>query len=117
MATSEIGTLVGVNSGGKDGSSENSDVGSELRSTVEETLDKHPSLRAVKKAVVVVIGGTVLLIGVFLLVLPGPAFLVIPAGLAILALEFRWARRWLRKAKAMISKQKSNSDPSATHET
>ena len=38
-------------------------------------------------------GGTVLAIGVALLVLPGPAFIIIPAGLAILATEFVWARR------------------------
>jgi uncharacterized protein (TIGR02611 family) len=53
----------------------------------------------VKKAVVAVIGGTVLLVGICLIVLPGPAVLVIPAGLAILATEFIWARRWLRKAR------------------
>jgi hypothetical protein len=49
-----------------------------------------------------VVGMTVLLIGIALLVLPGPAILVIPAGLAILGLEFRWARRWMRRAKALI---------------
>ncbi len=43
-----------------------------------------------------VIGITVLLIGIALLVLPGPAVVVIPIGLAILATEFAWARRWLR---------------------
>jgi tellurite resistance protein TerC len=39
---------------------------------------------------------TVVLIGVAMIVLPGPAIVVIPAGLAILATEFAWARRWLR---------------------
>lgn len=34
-----------------------------------------------------------------MLVLPGPAVLVIPAGLAILATEFEWAHRWLEYAK------------------
>ena len=34
-----------------------------------------------------------------MLVLPGPAFIVIPAGLAILATEFDWAQRWLDWAK------------------
>ena len=52
-----------------------------------------------RKFVVGVTGFTVLLVGICLLVLPGPAFIVIPAGLAILATEFIWARRWLRKAK------------------
>jgi tellurite resistance protein TerC len=34
-----------------------------------------------------------------MIALPGPAFIVIPAGLGILALEFAWARRWLRIAR------------------
>jgi uncharacterized protein (TIGR02611 family) len=48
---------------------------------------------------VLVVGGTVLVVGVALIILPGPAFLVIPAGLAILATEFLWARRLLRETK------------------
>lgn len=47
-----------------------------------------------------VVGGTVLALGVVCIVLPGPAFLVIPAGLAILAIEFAWARRWLTGRRA-----------------
>ena len=42
---------------------------------------------------IAVIGGGVLLLGLLLVLLPGPAFLVIPVGLGILALEFSWARR------------------------
>ena len=60
------------------------------------------SLRTIKRIVILVVGGTVLLLGVALLVLPGPAFIVIPAGLAILAIEFAWARRWLRKARNLL---------------
>ena len=40
------------------------------------------------------------LVGIAMIVLPGPAFIVIPAGLGVLALEFAWARLWLRKVKA-----------------
>jgi tellurite resistance protein TerC len=54
-----------------------------------------------RKIVILVIGGTVTLVGIALIVLPGPAFIVIPMGLAILAIEFAWARRWLEKAKEM----------------
>ena len=61
-------------------------------------------LRQARRLIVLVIGGTVLLIGVALLVLPGPAFLVIPLGLAILATEFRWARTLLGRAKAAAEK-------------
>jgi uncharacterized protein (TIGR02611 family) len=55
--------------------------------------------RWARRIAVAVVGGTVLLVGFALIVLPGPAFVVIPLGLAILGLEFAWARRWLRKVK------------------
>ena len=53
-------------------------------------------LRYAKRVITAIIGMTVLLIGIALLVLPGPAFVVIPIGLAILATEFAWARHSLR---------------------
>ncbi len=55
--------------------------------------------KTARKAAVAVIGGTVLLIGVIMIVAPGPAFVFIPAGLAILATEFVWAARLLKKVK------------------
>lgn len=55
------------------------------------------NIKVVRRVIVSVIGVTVLLIGIALLVLPGPAFIVIPVGLAILATEYAWARRWLKK--------------------
>lgn len=56
-------------------------------------------LRLARKLVVFVLGGSVLLIGIALIVLPGPAILVIPAGLAILASEFAWARSLLAQVR------------------
>jgi uncharacterized protein (TIGR02611 family) len=53
-------------------------------------------LRYARRIVVLIVGMTVLLIGVAMIVLPGPAVVVIPVGLAILATEYAWARRWLR---------------------
>ena len=50
------------------------------------------------RAAFVVAGTLVLLTGIAMLALPGPAFVVIPIGLAILALEFRWAERLLETA-------------------
>jgi tellurite resistance protein TerC len=50
-----------------------------------------------KKCVVAIMGGTVLLIGIIMIVTPGPAVIVIPAGLAILATEFAWARHYKEK--------------------
>ena len=62
------------------------------------------TLKQARRLIVIVVGFTVLLIGIAMLVLPGPAVIVIPLGLAILASEFVWARRLLKKAKSTISK-------------
>lgn len=56
-----------------------------------------------KKILVLLLGGTVLLIGIILIFLPGPSFIVIPAGLAILAIEFSWARTLLKRARNMAN--------------
>ena len=54
-------------------------------------------ITACRKILIAVMGGTVLLIGVVMIVTPGPAIVVIPIGLAILATEFAWARRYKDK--------------------
>jgi tellurite resistance protein TerC len=61
------------------------------------------NIKVVRRVIVSVVGATVLLIGIALLVLPGPAFVVIPVGLAILATEYAWARRWLKKVRQIAS--------------
>ena len=53
----------------------------------------------VRRVLALVIGGTVVLIGIIMFVTPGPAIIVIPLGVAILAVEFVWAKRWLRKIR------------------
>ena len=57
------------------------------------------TMRAFRRSAVLVIGSIVLLVGIALILLPGPAILVIPLGLAILGVEFAWARRWLRRVR------------------
>jgi hypothetical protein len=51
------------------------------------------TIKRAKRLFVAVVGCTVLALGVALLVLPGPALVVIPIGLGILASEFFWAKR------------------------
>jgi len=77
------------------------------------------SYRAARRVVVAVVGVTVVLVGVAMLVLPGPAIVVIPAGLGILALEFAWAKRLLEKAKARseVAFDRLRSKPPAAQET
>jgi tellurite resistance protein TerC len=65
------------------------------------------TVRQVKRIMIAIVGGTVLLFGIVLIVLPGPAILVIPAGLGILAIEFAWARRWLERVRALTRRRKS----------
>ncbi len=55
--------------------------------------------RAARRVAIAVIGTTVVLLGVAMLVLPGPGLLTIVGGLAILGMEFAFARRWLQRLK------------------
>jgi uncharacterized protein (TIGR02611 family) len=56
-----------------------------------------------------VAGAIVLLAGVIMLVTPGPAFVLIPIGLAMLSMEFAWAARALEKAlaQAQVAQEKA----------
>jgi len=56
-------------------------------------------IRTARKLAAAVVGGTLLVFGVAMLVLPGPGVIAIGAGLAVLAAEFTWARRLLQRAK------------------
>jgi len=76
-----------------------------MRSSIKHLFSrwKPDNTKVVRRVIVSVVGATVLLIGIALLVLPGPAFVAIPIGLAILATEYAWARRWLRKVRRLAS--------------
>ena len=68
----------------------------------------HFTYKAARRIVVGLVGLTVLLIGVVMIVTPGPALVVIPVGLAILSIEFAWARAWLRHLRESISNRNSS---------
>jgi uncharacterized protein (TIGR02611 family) len=57
----------------------------------------------------ILVGFTLLGAGAAMLVLPGPAFVVIPIGLALLSLEFAWAEKLLESAleKGEVAKRKA----------
>ncbi|MBJ6723771.1 PGPGW domain-containing protein [Geomesophilobacter sediminis] len=55
-----------------------------------------------KKLVVAIIGGVGLTAGVAMIFLPGPAIVVIPASLAILASEFEWAQKLLQRFREWV---------------
>lgn len=70
----------------------------------EKTFSTYSAYKLARRLVIGVIGGTITLLGIALLVLPGPAFIVIPVGLAILGVEFLWARRLLRRFRDGVGK-------------
>ncbi|MGB5209322.1 MAG: PGPGW domain-containing protein [Gammaproteobacteria bacterium] len=61
--------------------------------------------RQARRLVIFVVGMSLVLAGVAMIFLPGPAIIVIPAGLAVLSLEFAWAKRFLTKVRQRISEQ------------
>jgi len=69
-------------------------------------------MTALKKTLLALVGGSQLLAGLAKFVLPGPAFMVIPAVLPILAIEFVWARRWLAWLRERLKAFAANKSPS-----
>jgi uncharacterized protein (TIGR02611 family) len=68
-------------------------------SRFRERLDSRPALRLLFRIGVAVVGTAVLALGIVLIPYPGPGWLVVFAGLAILATEFSWAGRLLAYAR------------------
>ena len=60
----------------------------------------------VRKILVGFVGGMLLLAGVAMIFLPGPAFIVIPLALALLGSEFVWAKRCIQKGRTLLKKLK-----------
>ncbi len=83
-----------------------------LESPLADELERltRVGLRQARRIAVLIIGSTVVLGGVVMIFLPGPGSLVIPAGLSILALEFVWARRWLRRVKDAMARVRRSLD-------
>ncbi len=57
------------------------------------------TLQQAKRVIKIVIGFSALLVGIVMIVLPGPAMVVIPVALAILGTEFVWARKLMKRFK------------------
>ena len=68
----------------------------------------HITYKLARRIVISVVGATVLIIGVVMIVTPGPALVLIPVGLAILSIEFAFARSWLKRLREAISNHNSN---------
>jgi len=80
-----------------------SNVRDEHLSTAAPPSDSNLLLRHVRRVLVFLLGISVLLVGIVMIVSPGPAVVVIPLGLGILATEFLWARRILDSVKRRLA--------------
>jgi tellurite resistance protein TerC len=72
-----------------------------MNSLINRILENKP-YKMVRKIVIGIVGMSVLCVGAAMIFLPGPAIVVIPVGLAILATEFAWAKVLLNKLKEKI---------------
>ncbi len=66
------------------------------------TVRANPTSRRIYRAVVAVVGMVVVVVGILLVPLPGPGWLIVFLGLGIWASEFSWAQRLLRFAKDSV---------------
>ena len=60
-------------------------------------------INQIKKIIILILGITILLIGVIFLITPGPGIFIILLGMIILAAEFLWARKILKKMKSNLN--------------
>jgi hypothetical protein len=66
------------------------------------------TIRRAKRIAIAVIGFTVLSLGLAMIILPGPAFVVIPLSLVILATEFVWAQKLLKRLRDKLKGRKES---------
>lgn len=68
-----------------------------------QAIRKWPWLNVVYRVVISLLGGVMVLVGLIMVPLPGPGWLVVFLGLTVLGSEYHWARRvlgWLRRTLA-----------------
>ena len=67
-------------------------------------------MQVFRKISITIVGGILLLLGIIMIALPGPAILIIPLALTILALEYKWAKHYLKISQRMLSKSARKMD-------
>ncbi len=65
-------------------------------------LRKNRALDLTYRVIVGIVGATIIVIGIILLPLPGPGWLIIFGGLFVLSTEFAWAERLLDYARDKV---------------
>jgi len=67
-------------------------------------------LMKIKSTMLTIVGLMLVAVGLLFVFLPGPAIIVLPLGLAILSLEYPWAKIWLRRCQRMTRKSAEQLD-------
>lgn len=81
---------------------------------LHDQRDTHKQRPKAIRVLYSLVGATLFLGGLAMLVLPGPAFAVIPIGLFILALEFAWAESALEQSLKQADKAKQKAAETTT---
>lgn len=81
---------------------------------LRDQRERHLERSKIVRGLYIVVGLTVLVAGLAMLVTPGPAFVVIPIGLAILSLEFTWAEQLLERSLEQADKAKAKAAETTT---
>jgi uncharacterized protein (TIGR02611 family) len=81
---------------------------------LDERRARHLQRGRVYRVGFTIAGVLVTLAGLAMLITPGPAFVVIPIGLAMLAMEFAWAERALEKALIQAEKAQAQARQAST---
>jgi tellurite resistance protein TerC len=91
-----------------------SNSGTESESAIKSKAKRYSkrTVKELRRFVILIMGLTIMLIGVLLLVLPGPGVVTFIFGLTLLASEFYWAKNWLKKVEHGIDTVKNKITPS-----
>jgi tellurite resistance protein TerC len=77
---------------------------------IRERIGLNRLPKTLRRIVIGLIGGTIVLFGIALMFLPGPGSVVIPLGLVVLATEYAWARWLVRRGKRAVQAAKQKWD-------
>ena len=75
----------------------------DARSGLRAIMGRNPLLRTAYRVAVALVGTAIVLVGLALVPLPGPGWLIVFAGLALLGTEFAWAARLLTFARRHLT--------------
>lgn len=71
---------------------------------IRESVAERPRLNLLYRIFIALFGGLIMLVGIIMIPLPGPGWLTVFLGLAVLSTEYHWAKRVSNYAKAQLGR-------------